>query len=719
MLREQLTPKGNRIQLSFAPQLRVEVQGKEPANYVAQFWDARTERNVYTTTLTPGHWGEPGPKYYVDWRVQVAEDSAPVLDYRLDLKDKDVLILFDTRALGDTVAWFPCVEQFQNKHGCRVTVRTFWNELFQTTYPNLRFQAPGSAIGPEFFCSYVVGCYEGDYNRNKQQWRAVPLQQIASDCLGLEYKCQRPRVAIRDVPVGRIGRPYVAISEFAAGYHAKQWLRPGGWQRVVDALRDLEYDVVSVSTESSALSNVVKRNGRPIAETVKTIWGAEFFIGCSSGPSILAWALWVPTVIISGFTEPWGEVEGVQRVINEEVCHGCMNDFKLPLDRGNPNYCPRGQHHACTLGITPEAVLAACVAVRPIPAIPDLKSEVEVQTSASVELPSDQKRILLVVPHGSTGGGPQYWLQQVQKLLAQGEAVAVIEMRHLSDEYTVQRKQLQALLGSFYYCANGNEAKLFEVINHLKPTVVHLHEAPELMLSQGTAELLFAKGHPYHIVQTLHNADFGPEQTRHWPDMYWFVSQHHVKLFRTQMEERGISFVIREYELPKRERPDRTKALQSLGLDPSKGHVLNVGLFTPGKNQGEIWGVARQLPGMVFHCVGNQAPNFKEYWGPLMAEKPDNVVVWGERDDVDRFYSAMDLFLFTSIKECFPIVVKEALSWGMRVLMRNLPAYQGAYDEERLVTYIQAHSLVREHDLAVQVHGLGWRKADYGLRATV
>jgi len=701
MLREQLTPKGNRIQLSFAPQLRVEVQGKEPANYAVQFWDARTERNVYTTTLTPGHWGEPGPKYYVDWRVQVAEDGAAVLDYRLDLKDKDVLILFDTRALGDTVAWFPSVEQFQKKHGCRVTVRTFWNELFQTTYPNLRFQAPGSAIGPEFFCSYVVGCYEGDYNRNKQQWRAVPLQQIASDCLGLEYRCERPRIAGGVRHDGRVqGKPYVALSEFAAGYHAKQWLRPGGWQRVVDALRDLEYAVVSISKEPTSLTNVVKGNGRPIAETVETIAGAEFFIGCSSGPSILAWALGVPTVIVSGFTETWGEVEGVQRVINEEVCHGCMNDFKLPLDRGNPNYCPRGQHHACTLGITPEAVIAACVTVRPVPAIPDLKSAMEVQTSATVEvLPSDQKRILLVLPHGSTGGGPQYWLQEVRQLLAEGEAVAAIEMRHLSDEYTVQRKQLQALMGSFYYCANGNEAKLFEVIDHLKPNVVHLHEAPELMLSPGTAELLYGKGRSYQIVQTLHNADFGPEQTRYWPDVYWFVSRHHLKLFRVQMEERGIPFVIREYQLPKRERPDRKVALERLGLDPSKRHVLNVGLFTPGKNQGEIWEVARRLPEVVFHCVGNTAPNFNYYWGHLMQDKPTNVVVWGERDDVDRFYSAMDLFLFTSLKECFPIVIKEALSWGMRVLMRNLPAYGGAYDAEPLVTYINESALVAQVNL--------------------
>ena len=38
--------------------------------------------------------------------------------------------------------------------------------------------------------------------------------------------------------------------------------------------------------------------------------------------------------------------------------------------------------------------------------------------------------------------------------------------------------------------------------------------------------------------------------------------------------------------------------------------------------------------------VGNLADNFKEYWGGLVGEHlPANCKLWGERDDVEKFYS--------------------------------------------------------------------------------
>ena len=54
------------------------------------------------------------------------------------------------------------------------------------------------------------------------------------------------------------------------------------------------------------------------------------------------------------------------------------------------------------------------------------------------------------------------------------------------------------------------------------------------------------------------------------------------------------------------------------------------------------------LPEYEFHSVGNQADNFKWYWEPLMKFKPDNCIVWGERDDASKFYKASDLFYFSS-----------------------------------------------------------------------
>jgi autotransporter strand-loop-strand O-heptosyltransferase len=111
-----------------------------------------------------------------------------------------------------------------------------------------------------------------------------------------------------------------------------------------------------------------------------------------------------------------------------------------------------------------------------------------------------------------------------------------------------------------------------------------------------------------------------------------------------------------------------------------KKHVLNVGLWTQGKNQGEGLEIARQLPDVEFHFVGNQAINFKHYWEPLMNNLPDNVHIWGERSDVDKFMTACDVFMFNSVWECNPLVVRQAASHGLPILARNLPQYVGMFD---------------------------------------
>jgi len=145
-----------------------------------------------------------------------------------------------------------------------------------------------------------------------------------------------------------------------------------------------------------------------------------------------------------------------------------------------------------------------------------------------------------------------------------------------------------------------------------------------------------------------------------------------------------------EYPTVPKQRPDRTAALRAAGLDPARKHVLNVGLFTPGKNQGEAFEIARLLPDVEFHFVGNTAGNFRDYWEPLIQSKPANCHVWGERSDVDAWYSACDLFLFTSIRELNPLVVKEAMAWGLPVVMHDLPVYCGGYKEGRQVSFLTA-----------------------------
>ena len=153
----------------------------------------------------------------------------------------------------------------------------------------------------------------------------------------------------------------------------------------------------------------------------------------------------------------------------------------------------------------------------------------------------------------------------------------------------------------------------------------------------------------------------------------------------------NIPMSIVEYPIVYRKKSDRESALKELNLDPRKTHFLNVGLFTPGKNQKEIIEAARGLINekIKFHFVGNLAPNFEYYWRPLIDSLPKNCVVWNERSDAELFYQAADLFCFTSNFELNPLVIKEALSYDLKVIMRKLDTYLDSYDNNKMVSYLE------------------------------
>jgi autotransporter strand-loop-strand O-heptosyltransferase len=87
---------------------------------------------------------------------------------------------------------------------------------------------------------------------------------------------------------------------------------------------------------------------------------SEAFIGIGSGLSWLSWALDVPTVLISGFSYKWAEMEDCIRIgAPIGKCEGCFN--RIRLDAGDWNWCPdhKGteRQFECTKSITSEVVI--------------------------------------------------------------------------------------------------------------------------------------------------------------------------------------------------------------------------------------------------------------------------------------------------------------------------------------------------------------------------
>ena len=175
------------------------------------------------------------------------------------------------------------------------------------------------------------------------------------------------------------------------------------------------------------------------------------------------------------------------------------------------------------------------------------------------------------------------------------------------------------------------------------------------------------------------------EQKKFMPDKFILVSPYTANTFK----DIGVPFDIIEYPIDKKKQ-NKYQSQLILGLDPEFKHIINIGLFTRGKNQGYAFEIARLLQDykIKFHFLGNQASNFTDYWEPIMETKPDNCVVWGEREDVDAFVQASDVHLFTSNMELNPLSIKESLGFMKPTMIFDLHTYMNKYDGFENIIYL-------------------------------
>ena len=286
-------------------------------------------------------------------------------------------------------------------------------------------------------------------------------------------------------------------------------------------------------------------------------------------------------------------------------------------------------------------------------------------------------KILFLAPHISTGGMPSFLLKRIQ-LLNDLFDIYVVEYACLSDTYIVHRKQIQEIVKDKFYTLGDNKLELLQIINDCQIDIVHLENEAE-GFDMNIVSMLYKNNRTYRIVETCHNIFFKAENKIFIPDAFAFCTPFHFETFKSiDTFKQLIQFPI-EVNIP--DWKDKVYAKQTLGFKEGKINVLNVGLWTKGKNQGEALLIARQNPNIDFHFVGNQAINFADYWQPLMDDLPKNVKVWGERDDVALFMQGCDIFMFNSTFECNPLVLKEAIGYQMPIFAHNLPQYCGMYDD--------------------------------------
>ena len=333
--------------------------------YTVIFTDNDTSRIVFKTDISVGEWAKTNEIYYKNWNIKIINRNKVLVNYDLNLNKKRVFIKFQSKSLGDSIAWMPYVEEFRKKHDCIIYCSTFLNYLFENEYDNINFIDPNTnCVNP--FAVYQLGWFSPYKNNNPQNYRNIPLQQTASDILGLDFIELKPKISIKyNKQQNPIGQKYVCIAEFSTS-NAKHWHYPTvnnntGWQTIVDWLNNNGYKVMVISKQMTKLKNIIDRTGDyPLDFRIFEILNSEFFIGVGSGLSWLSWSLGKKVVMISGFSDPLCEFkENNIRIINKDVCNGCFNKFEF--DRGDWNWCPvhknTDRQFECTTNITPKNVI--------------------------------------------------------------------------------------------------------------------------------------------------------------------------------------------------------------------------------------------------------------------------------------------------------------------------------------------------------------------------
>jgi autotransporter strand-loop-strand O-heptosyltransferase len=364
----KIKPIENKVNFHFVRGPWVEIKGSKVAEYKVQFIDNKTGQVKFTSTIGNNCWCKCNIEYFVEWKILIYENNKLWYEYVYDATGKRVYIALDSKALGDSLSWFPYAEEFRKKHNCKVVVSSFMNDMFVDQYPELEFVNPGTNV-ENLFSMYSVGLFYNEDStiniyKNPIDPKTQTMQKMCSDILGLDYIEVKPKIKERK-PYIDPNLKQVCIGVFGTA-QSKFWNNPTGWQDVVDWLKEKGYTVKLLSKEGddymgNKLPNgIIQHPNGPLELVMDEMLKSKAFIGIGSGLSWLSWSLNVPTILISGFSYDWAEMQDCIRIASPKgKCEGCFN--RLRLDPSDWYWCPdhkgTDRQFECTKSITSDMVI--------------------------------------------------------------------------------------------------------------------------------------------------------------------------------------------------------------------------------------------------------------------------------------------------------------------------------------------------------------------------
>lgn len=626
-----------------------------------------------------------------------------------------LLLKIHSPSLGDTIACTPTLRKLYKSYGKKITVATHHKELFKNnqyvdecfSFSELQDQ---KIKFKETFETFLNVGKKNDLGVEKKhntidirQFHAVDLGFMLNDN-EMEYDYIPDSYQyINDLP-----EKYVCLH--VSNTWPSRTYSQNNWQKIINILNNNGISVVLVGKNSSEqgfynidkpvqnlklLKGLDLTNKLSLSQVWHVINKSDCFITMDSGLLHLAGA--TDTFIV-------------------QLGSSINNKLRAPYRNGSQDYKYKYISGSCDIFCASDIKYGAkewntIQGVPPLINCLENKNSFECHPSSEqivdflktkIDFKNDPKKFLFITGHLSTGGAPKYLEWLIKQKAKENIIIKVIEWNLYSEEYNVQRKEIINFVGQDNFITIGHyseseetfkqkEKIAIDLINEFKPDFIHLNDFSEQFAIRGMSDdfvsFLYSKDRKYKIYETLHDSLFDLKNKKNIPDEFWFCSDYHEGLAK----QLNLNYKIVEMEIENKIRPDRSFTLLSLGLDHTKYHVLHVGLFCKNKNQKFITELAKQFidKPVEFHFIGNLC-----YFDECEIDKNQkNCRFWGERSDVDKFMSCMDLFIFPSLRELNPISVKEALSWNMKCFVSDLEIFRKKYSDNKNITIISNDNL--------------------------
>lgn len=623
---------------------------------------------------------------------------------------KEIFIKVNSKSLGDTLASTPSIRKVAKSYNSKVNVVTHVKELFENNnniknvYSFQEFEKLKLNKDKEIFETF---CGIGVKNENgvEKKHATIDIRRFHAMDLGFDLLPEEMHydyTANNDKFI-EIDKKYICL------HISKTWdsrtYSSENWQTIISCLEQLNYYVVLVGNNASEVGffninktvhNLKLNNGLDLTNklNLSQLWHllnkSLCVITMDSG--ILHFAGTTDTYII-------------------QLGSSINNKLRAPYRNGSQDYKYKYISGPCDIfcasnmkygvkewgsinGVPP---LVSCLEKKAtFECHPNPFEVIEFFLQNLHKKTVENKKYLFIAGHLSTGGAPKYLLWLINKIKNEGNDIRVIEWNLFSDQYVVQRNQIIDLVGKENFATVGtyyeqdetfydkeNEIKDF-IVNY-NPDYIHINDYIEQlaikMPSQKFFEFLYDKNRTYKIAETLHDSARDVNDKTYLPDEFWFCTPYHMEKYN----RKDIPAFLKEMTINKNIRPDRDSTLLSLDLDPSYVHVLQVGLFNKNKNQKFTFDLAKNFldKKIQFHFIGNHC-----FIDECEIDKNQkNCKIWGERSDVDKFMSCMDVFILPSLAELNPIALKEALSWNMPCFINRLKTF-GSFNDD-LINYLQ------------------------------